>query len=105
MITSITAGRKTRKEIKMQTEKSVEIVRLSDIALQEVEWLQYPYSSFGKITIIQGDLGEGKTTLVLSLAAVCSDGTALPGIEQKSPYNVNYQTVEDGLAVLNNHPR
>lgn len=61
MITSITAGRKTGKEIKMQTEKSVEIVRLSDIVL--------------------------------------------PGIERESPYNVNYQTVEDGLAVLNNHPR
>ena len=37
MITSITAGRKAGKEIKMQTEKSVEIVRLLDIASREVE--------------------------------------------------------------------
>lgn len=79
MTAPITAEEKQKqgKEIEMQTEKSVEIIRLSDIALQKVEWLWYPYIPFGKITIVQGDPGEGKTTLALRLAAACSNGTAL----------------------------
>lgn len=36
-----------------------------DVAVEEVQWLWYPYIPFGKITIIQGDPGEGKTTKVL----------------------------------------
>ena len=82
----------------MQTENSVEIVRLSDIALQKVNWLWYPYIPFGKVTIVQGDPGEGKTTLALWLAAACSNGTALPGMKQRPPFCVIYQTAEDGLA-------
>ena len=82
----------------MQTENSVEIVRLSDIALQKVNWLWYPYIPFGKVTIVQGDPGEGKTTLALRLAAACSNGTALPGMKQRPPFCVIYQTAEDGLA-------
>lgn len=79
MTAPVTAEEKQKqgKEIEMQTEKSVKIIRLSDIALQKVEWLWYPYIPFGKITIVQGDPGEGKTTLALRLAAACSNGTAL----------------------------
>ena len=47
----------------------MKLKRMSEIELQEVEWLWYPYIPFGKITIIQGDPGEGKTTLGLRLAA------------------------------------
>ena len=82
----------------MQTEKSVDIVRLSDIALQKVDWLWYPYIPFGKVTIVQGDPGEGKTTLALRLASACSNGVPLPGMEQRPPFCVIYQTAEDGLA-------
>ena len=41
-------------------DKEMKLVSLSEIELQEVEWLWYPYIPFGKITIIQGDPGEGK---------------------------------------------
>ncbi|MBQ7303096.1 MAG: AAA family ATPase, partial [Clostridia bacterium] len=50
-----------------------------------------------KLTIIQGDPGEGKTTFALRLAAACSTGTAMPGMESLSPFNVIYQSAEDGL--------
>ena len=53
-------------------DKQMKLVSISEIELQEVEWLWYPYIPFGKITIIQGDPGEGKTTLGLRLAAACS---------------------------------
>ena len=83
------------KELKMATE--MKIRRMSDVQLQEVAWLWKPYIPFGKITIIQGDPGEGKTTLALRVAAACSTGTALPGMEACTSFDVIYQTAEDGL--------
>ena len=78
-------------------ETQLRIVKMSEVELQEVSWLWYPYIPFGKITIIQGDPGEGKTTLALRLAAACSTGQAFPGMETTEPFNVIYQTAEDGL--------
>ena len=78
-------------------ENKLQIRKLSEVELQEVNWLWYPYIPYGKITIIQGDPGEGKTTLALRLAAACSNGQALPGMEIAEPFNVIYQTAEDGL--------
>ncbi len=79
-------------------EMSEKIIRsMSDIELQEVRWLWKPYIPFGKITIIQGDPGEGKTTFALRLAAACSSGVSWPGMEITEPFNVIYQTAEDGL--------
>ena len=78
-------------------ENKLQIRKLSEVELQEVTWLWYPYIPSGKITIIQGDPGEGKTTLALRLAAACSTGQALPGMEIVEPFNVIYQTAEDGL--------
>jgi len=75
----------------------MKLKRMSEIELQEVEWLWYPYIPFGKITIIQGDPGEGKTTLGLRLAAACSNGSGFPGMEEREPISVIYQTAEDGL--------
>ena len=43
------------------------LIRMSDIQPEEVNWLWYPYIPFGKLTIIQGDSGEGKTTFVLAV--------------------------------------
>ena len=87
----------TERKNKMTTEKTLSLVRMSDVQLQEVKWLWKPYIPFGKVTIIQGDPGEGKTTFALRLAAACSSGTALPGMEITEPFNVIYQTAEDGL--------
>lgn len=81
----------------MTTENKLQLIRMSDVKLQSVDWLWYPYIPFGKITMIQGDPGEGKTTLALRLAAACSTGTALPGMDKREPFTVLYQTAEDGL--------
>ena len=78
-------------------ENKLQIRKLSEVELQKVNWLWYPYIPYGKITIIQGDPGEGKTTLALRLAAACSTGQALPGMKIIEPFNVIYQTAEDGL--------
>ncbi len=78
-------------------ETKLKIVKMSEVELQNINWLWYPYIPSGKISIIQGDPGEGKTTLALRLAAACSTGQAFPGMEIAEPFNVIYQTAEDGL--------
>ena len=79
--------------------KELKIISLSEIKTEEVKWLWYPYIPFGKVTIVQGDPGEGKTTFVLSVNAALTHGETLPECETGlPPMNVIYQTAEDGLA-------
>ena len=85
----------------MEMDNNTELrrIKMSDVEPTKVEWLWYPYIPYGKITIIQGDPGEGKTTLILNLAALLSKGEKLPESEEKSdPINIIYQTAEDGLS-------
>ena len=78
-------------------EETVEIIRMSEVDTQNVEWLWKPYIPFGKVTIVQGNPGEGKTTFALRLAAACTTGGVLPGMKPMQPFQVIYQTAEDGL--------
>ena len=76
-----------------------EILCFADIQAEEVKWLWYPYIPYGKITILKGDPGRGKTMAVLSLAALLSKGESLPFEEAtREPINILYQTSEDGIA-------
>ena len=76
----------------------LKIISMDEVQSKEVNWLWYPYIPYGKITIIQGDPGEGKTTLALRLAALLSKGEALPFDDtEREPVKVIYQTAEDGL--------
>lgn len=77
---------------------NLNLIRMSDVETKEVSWLWYPYIPFGKITIIQGDPGEGKTHLILAIASKLTNGEPLPYCEEQEPMNVIYQTAEDGLA-------
>ena len=73
--------------------------RYSDVKKTKVEWFWQPYVPYGKITLIQGDPSEGKSTLALKLAAIASTGGSLPdGSELAAPVNVIYQCLEDGIA-------
>ena len=78
--------------------QDLELIRMSDIQPEEVQWLWYPYIPLGKLTVIQGDPGEGKTTFVLAVIAALTKGEALPEREPLDPVNILYQTAEDGLA-------
>ena len=84
----------------MEEQKCVlKIIKMSDVQLQEIEWLWYPFIPYGKLTIIQGDPGDGKTTLVLNIAAKLSKGEGLDeNMQIAEPINIIYQTAEDGLA-------
>ena len=68
----------------------------STVSARKVDWLWYPYIPFGKITIIQGDPGDGKTTLVLNIAALLSNGLSMPETNGKTDcLVVIYQSAED----------
>ena len=77
--------------------KMVKIIRMSDVELTPVEWLWKPYLPFGKLSVLQGNPGEGKTYFAMHLAAACTNGKLLPNMERMEPFNVIYQTAEDGL--------
>ena len=81
-------------------EKNYRLINMEDVEAREVNWLWYPYIPFGKLTIVQGDPGEGKTTFILHLAALLTKGEALPceeTAESREPVNVIYQNAEDSL--------
>ncbi len=70
----------------------------SGVEAQEVEWLWYPYIPYGKITLLQGDPGEGKSTFAVNLAAVLTTGGNLPDNHKiTDPVTVIYQCAEDSI--------
>lgn len=76
----------------------LKLINMEDVKCENVEWLWYPFIPYGKITIIQGDPGEGKTTLVLQIIAKLTKGDTIINGEGKEPINIIYQTAEDGLS-------
>lgn len=82
-----------------ETKTDWQMIKMSEIQSQEVSWLWFPFIPYGKLTIVQGDPGDGKTTLVLNIAAKLSTGEGLDSeMKLTEPLNVIYQTAEDGLA-------
>lgn len=77
--------------------EQVTITKASEVEVREIEWLWYPYIPFGKVTVIQGDAGDGKSTFVLKLAAMLTCGEPMPFTdgEGQEPVNVIYQSSED----------
>ena len=79
--------------------QELNLIKMSEIQSEEIEWLWYPFIPYGKLTIIQGDPGDGKTTLALNIAAKLSRGESLDEeMKISEPINIIYQTAEDGLA-------
>ena len=63
---------------------------------KEIEWLWYPYIPYGKLTILQGDPGEGKSTLALQIAAMLTNGSTFAGCDSpREKQTVIYQCAED----------
>ena len=80
-----------------ETEELVPMLCYEDIEQTSVEWLWFPYIPFGKLTIVQGNPGEGKTYFAMMLTAACTNGKLFPNMEDIEPFNVIYQTAEDGM--------
>lgn len=78
------------------------VVSFADIKREEIEWLWEPYVPYGKLTILEGDPGLGKTYLLLAIATALSHGTGLPAQNGNiyggtgDPVTTLYITAEDG---------
>ena len=82
-----------------QTDKAQVYEYFSAVEQKAVEWLWYPYIPYGKITVLQGDPGEGKSTFILNVAALLTQGKAMPdGYPCEEPQVVVYQCAEDNPA-------
>lgn len=80
-------------------ENDLKLISMDAVQPQPVQWLWHPYIPCGKLTLMQGDPGEGKTMLVLTIAALLSKGQPLPGQNDATePIHIIFQTAEDGLA-------
>ena len=78
--------------------EALKLIHMNEVEATTIDWLWYPYIPFGKITVIQGDPGDGKTTVVLAIAAALTTGAALPESKTAAePMSVIFQTAEDGL--------
>ena len=91
-----------------RNEPNLKLINMEQVEIEKIDWLLYPFIPFGKVTIVQGDPGKGKTTMVLQIIAKLTKGEAVlpsgsdePALEEKTmdlePVNVIYQTAEDGL--------
>lgn len=86
-----------RRKLSKEESREVLMICMDDVGQTEVDWLWYPYIPFGKLTIVQGNPGEGKTFFAMQLAAACTNQKFLPDMEPFEPFNMIFQTAEDGL--------
>ena len=67
-------------------ENKLKLINMADVEVEEVDWLLYPLFPFGKVTILQGDPGEGKTTAMLHIIACLTKGETLSFVEDEKEY-------------------
>lgn len=75
-------------------------VKLSDTKEQVLKWLWKPYIPLGKITVVHGIHGVGKSIFMARLAAVCTGSGKIGGINLEEKYNVLYFTADDDLSEI-----
>ena len=69
--------------------------RLSTVTPQAVDWLMPGFLAVGKPTMLAGDPGLGKSTLVIDWAARLTNGEALPGGQKRDAKSVIMLVAED----------
>ena len=76
----------------------IKYINMADIEIEEIQWLWHPYIPYGKLTLMQGNGGCGKTFVILAIASALTRGDLLPEHDiSQTPSNVIFQTAEDGL--------
>ena len=68
----------------------------SNVQSKPVQWLWRPYIPIGKVTLLQGDPNDGKSTMMMNIVAELSKGGAMPdGTALGRPQKIIYQCSED----------
>lgn len=74
------------------------LITLDSVSPEPIEWLWEGRIPAGKLVVIEGDPGTGKSSLTLDLAARLSRGADWPDGEPSAPEEVVLMSAEDGLA-------
>src|SRR5262245_2667242 len=90
------ADKKAKPWAKQET-PPLTVRRLADVQAEKIEWLWKPYIAIGKITVIEGDPGLGKSWLTCAIATAIAAGKGLPGTDPTEPTNTLICSAEDGL--------
>ena len=91
-------------EIK-RMEPDLKLINMETVEVEQIKWLFYPFIPFGKVTIIQGDPGEGKTTMVLQVIAKLTKGEEiLPRKENTAEVKDRAETAADSDVKLSESP-
>lgn len=88
---------KEEKKAQKDEDSCLSIVCMADVQPETVNWLWFPYIAYGKLTILEGDPGLGKSFMTCALASAVSHGKGLPESEPFEPGNVLLLSAEDGL--------
>ena len=78
--------------------RTLAVTRLSDVQSQRVEWLWPSRIPKGKLTLLVGNPGTGKSFASLAIAASISNGKPLPGGGPRPPRSVLIWNGEDRTA-------
>jgi len=76
----------------------LKLLTIEEIEQESVNWLWKPYIALGKICLVQGAPGIGKSTVILALAADMTNGRITGASDLTEPAQVIYQIAEDGYA-------
>ena len=74
--------------IQNSTATVIDIVSLDQIAMEPIDWLIKNWLPLGKLVLLAGQAGTGKTQLAISIAAKLSAGLTLVDGSQHPPSNV-----------------
>jgi hypothetical protein len=74
------------------------IVVMSDVKPERIDWLWRGYLPLGKVVVLDGDPGVGKSTVSLDIAARVSTGSPMPDGSARAKGTVLVLSAEDGLA-------
>ena len=87
-----------RKSIAPGSDGTPKVIRLSEVPSEEVKWLWPDIVPMGKLTLIIGDPGLGKSMLTMYMASHVTTGQPWPGDGQTPTGSVVLLTAEDGLS-------
>lgn len=74
------------------------LIIASTVAREQVTWLWPGYLPMGKVVMLDGDPGLGKSTVLCDIAARLSAGKPLPNGKRHRPMGVLLLMLEDGIA-------
>lgn len=79
----------------MRSGETLDFRRLKDIERRKVDWIWPGRIPKGKLVLLDGDPGLGKTQFLVTLLAALTRGISLPGGIELAPMNVLFASLED----------